>query len=49
MSFDFDKMTDRFGTFSYKWDVREGELPMWVADMDLETAEPIKRLRGRAP
>ena len=43
MSFDFDKMTDRGGTFSYKWDVREGELPMWVADMDLETAEPIKR------
>ena len=39
----FDKMTDRSGTLSYKWDVKDGELPMWVADMDFEVAPPIKR------
>lgn len=39
--YDFDKLTDRSGTLSYKWDVREGELPMWVADMDFEVAPPI--------
>ena len=42
--FDFDKFTDRFGTLSYKWDVKDGELPMWVADMDFEVAPPIKRV-----
>lgn len=41
--FDFDKLTDRSNTLSYKWDVKEGELPMWVADMDFEVAPPIKR------
>ena len=39
----FDKMTDRSGILSYKWDVKDGELPMWVADMDFEVAPPIKR------
>jgi len=37
----FDKLTDRRGTFSYKWDVAEGELPMWVADMDFETSPAV--------
>ena len=41
--YDFDKLTDRFGTLSYKWDVKDGELPMWVADMDFEVAPPIRR------
>lgn len=41
--YDFDKMTDRTDTLSYKWDVKPGELPMWVADMDFEVAPPIKR------
>ena len=41
--YDFDKITDRFGTLSYKWDVKDGELPMWVADMDFEVAPPIRR------
>ena len=40
--YDFDKLTDRFGTLSYKWDVKDGELPMWVADMDFETAPLVK-------
>ena len=43
MSFDFDKPTDRRGTYSYKWEVDDGELPMWVADMDFEVAPPIKQ------
>ena len=41
--FDFDKLTDRSGTLSYKWDIKDGELPMWVADMDFEVAPPIRR------
>ena len=42
MKYDFDKVTDRRGTNSLKWDVKENELPMWVADMDFETAPEIK-------
>lgn len=40
--YNFDKLTDRFGTLSYKWDVKGDELPMWVADMDFPVAEPIR-------
>ena len=40
--FNFDKPTDRTGTYSYKWDSFENALPMWVADMDFETAPIIK-------
>ena len=40
--YDFDKIIDRSGTISEKWDIKEGELPMWVADMDFETAPEIK-------
>lgn len=42
MSYDFDTLTDRRGTNSLKWDVPENELPMWVADMDFETAPEIR-------
>lgn len=42
MTYDFDKLTDRSGTYSYKWKVKDGELPMWVADMDFETAPPVR-------
>ena len=42
MKYDFDKETDRRNTHSLKWDVGEGELPMWVADMDFETAPEIQ-------
>ncbi len=41
-TYDFDKVIDRRNTFSLKWDVKENELPMWVADMDFETAPCIK-------
>lgn len=42
-TFDFDKEIDRRNTGSLKWDVPEGELPMWVADMDFETAPAVKK------
>ena len=42
MKFNFDKLTDRRGTTSLKWDVKEGELAMWVADMDFETAPAVR-------
>ena len=38
----FDKPVKRRGTGSLKWNVAENELPMWVADMDFETAPPVK-------
>lgn len=41
LSFNFNKMTNRLDTNSYKWDVGAGELPMWVADMDFETAPAV--------
>ncbi len=39
--YDFDKLTDRTNTLSYKWDVADGELPMWVADMDFEVPDAV--------
>ncbi len=42
MKYNFDRLTDRRGTGSLKWDVPERELPMWVADMDFETAPEIR-------
>ena len=41
--YDFDKEINRRNTGSLKWDVPEGELPMWVADMDFETAPAVKQ------
>lgn len=47
--YDFDKLTDRRGVGSLKWDVPEGELPMWVADMDFETAPEVSAaIKARA-
>ncbi|WP_461204802.1 MalY/PatB family protein [Clostridium sp. DL1XJH146] len=43
MKFNFDKITNRHNTNSAKWDLGEKDLlPMWVADMDFETPEPVK-------
>ena len=39
--YDFDAPINRRGTDSMKWDVAENELPMWVADMDFQTAPDI--------
>lgn len=41
--YDFDTPVDRRGTCSLKWDIRKGELPMWVADMDFQTAPCVIR------
>lgn len=43
MQYDFDKLISRRGTNSYKWDsAKSGDvLPMWVADMDFQTAPAI--------
>ncbi|MDD8049209.1 MAG: pyridoxal phosphate-dependent aminotransferase [Thomasclavelia sp.] len=39
--YDFDKTINRRNTNSLKWNVKSNELPMWVADMDFETAPEI--------
>jgi cystathionine beta-lyase len=55
MKYDFDTVCDRKNTGCAKWDEvknifgREDAIPMWVADMDFPTAEPIvKALQERA-
>lgn len=49
MKYNSDEVIDRTGTNSYKWDIAEGELPMWVADIDFRTAtEIIKAITERA-
>lgn len=53
MKYDLDKIIERKGTNSVKWEFIKGGggnhlLPLWVADMDFECAEPIKKaLHGR--
>ncbi len=51
MTYDFDRITERRGTNAVKWNVGEGELPMWVADMDFMTApaivEAVKKCAGQ--
>ena len=41
MKYSFNQITNRKNTFSLKWDVKEHELPMWVADMDFKTSPAI--------
>lgn len=49
MPYDFDTLIDRRLTNSMKWNIPEGELPMWVADMDFQTApEIITAIKERA-
>lgn len=38
---EFDQLISRRGTYSIKWHVKDGELPMWIADMDFKTAPAI--------
>ena len=42
MPYEFDEIINRRNTNSLKWDVGENELPMWVADMDFQTAPEIR-------
>jgi cystathionine beta-lyase len=49
MKYDFETIVDRRDTCSVKWDVKEGELPLWIADMDFRTApEIVEALKKRA-
>lgn len=47
----FDAGIDRRGTDCEKWDdravVSEGAVPLWVADMDFRSAEPVERALTR--
>ncbi len=49
----FDEIIDRCGTGSVKWDmakkfgVSEQALPMWVADMDFRTPDPVREALNR--
>ncbi|OGO37583.1 MAG: aminotransferase class I/II [Chloroflexi bacterium RBG_16_57_11] len=49
MQYDFNQVVDRRLTDSFKWDTYEQDaLPMWVADMDFPSPEPVIRaLRQR--
>jgi len=42
MKYDFDTVINRRDSYSYKWDVKPNELPMWVADMDFQTAPEVQ-------
>lgn len=55
MKYDFDQIVDRSENLSAKYDEREKKfgtgdvIPLWVADMDFKTAQPIiDALRARA-
>ena len=43
MTYDFDELINRRGTNSLKWDSAADPdvLPLWVADMDFRTAQPV--------
>lgn len=44
MPYSFDREIDRRGTLSYKWDSADKDvIPLWVADMDFETAPVVKK------
>lgn len=47
--YNFDVTIDRRGLPTYKWDVKENELPMWVADMDFGTLpEVVNAIKSQA-
>jgi cystathionine beta-lyase len=54
MKYDFDRVIDRIGSDSSKWDVKSvfgssDIIPLWVADMDFPIAKPItEAIRKRA-
>ncbi len=47
MRYDFDRLIDRRHTGSMKWEEAEGALPLWVADMDLETFPGVREAIAR--
>ncbi len=55
MTYDFDQIVDRTGNLSAKYDERKKKfgtndvIPLWIADMDFKTAQPIiDALKARA-
>ena len=48
MKYNFDQLPNRINTSSIKWDVKEGELPMWVADMDFYPMPEIQEAVAKA-
>ncbi|MCH5211492.1 MAG: pyridoxal phosphate-dependent aminotransferase [Oscillospiraceae bacterium] len=42
MKYNFDTPVNRRNTNSLKWEVEQNELPMWVADMDFQTAPEVR-------
>ena len=41
MLYNFDEIIDRRNTGSFKWHYTDETIPLWVADMDFKTAQPI--------
>ena len=41
MLYNFDEIIDRRDTGSFKWHYSDDTIPLWVADMDFKTAQPI--------
>ena len=47
MNYNFDRLVDRHGTMAEKYDFAERKgkpldcTPLWIADMEFQTAEPI--------
>ena len=41
MLYNFDEIIDRRHTGSFKWHYSDETIPLWVADMDFKTAQPI--------
>ncbi|MBB3106465.1 cystathionine beta-lyase [Psychrobacter luti] len=39
--YNFDEIIDRRHTGSFKWHYSDDTIPLWVADMDFKTAQPI--------
>lgn len=49
MNYDFDKVIQRRGTHSVKWDLPEADvLPMWVADMDFQAPPEVQVALAKA-
>ena len=41
MLYNFDEIIDRSNMGSFKWHYSDDTIPLWVADMDFKTAQPI--------
>lgn len=39
----FNKVIERKSTNATKWNIKDGQLPLWIADMDFQVAYPIRK------